>query len=86
MSELVTNAISYTFGNVQMNFSDDGQQIRVEVSDGSTMSPIIREPGRDGGRGLRLVDALADRWAVESRLDGKLVWFEVSVSEHVPGP
>ena len=43
VSDLVTNAISYTFGNVQMNISDDGQQIRVEVSDGSTMSQIIRE-------------------------------------------
>ena len=86
VSELVTNAISYTYGNVQMKFSDDGDQIRVEVSDASTLWPIIREPGPDGGRGLRLVDALADRWGVESRLDGKLVWFEVAACRHGSQP
>ncbi len=69
-----------------MTFSDDGNQIRVEVSDVSTLSPTIREPSPGGGRGLRLVEALADRWGVESRPDGKVVWFEVAACKDAPQP
>jgi hypothetical protein len=29
-----------------------------------------------GGRGLRLVDQLSERWGVDQRADRKLVWAE----------
>ena len=84
VSELVTNAVSYTYGAVQMSFCSDGDQIRIEVSDASTLLPTVREPSLEGGRGLRFVEALADRWGVEGRLDGKMVWFEVAARKDAP--
>ncbi|MET7295134.1 ATP-binding protein [Streptomyces griseoloalbus] len=63
--------------------------VRVEVSDTHPGHPAIPEPaGRtaadtDGGRGLLLVEAVADRWGVAGRTGpGKTVWAECTV--HVP--
>ncbi|MEU1302257.1 ATP-binding protein [Streptomyces shenzhenensis] len=56
--------------------------VRVEVSDGSPDLPLISlQPPLDGegGRGLLLVDAVADKWGVQPRPGGgKTVWFECS--------
>ena len=40
-----------------------------------------RQPSGTGGRGLYLVDALADRWGAEPtpQHDGWLVWFELDL-------
>ncbi|MFS8197485.1 ATP-binding protein [Streptomyces sp. CWNU-52B] len=69
--------------------------VRVEVADGRTERlPVLREPGdgeREGGRGLLLVAALADRWGTELCAGGayKVVWAELpaprSGSEVPPG-
>lgn len=42
-----------------------------------------REPGAESGRGLLLVDALADRWGVEARTPapGKRVWAECDLGD-----
>lgn len=53
--------------------------VRVEVTDGSDQLPVVREGApleADGGRGLVLLDAVADKWGVGSWSDGKTVWFE----------
>jgi anti-sigma regulatory factor (Ser/Thr protein kinase) len=53
--------------------------IRVEVVDsGVGFEPNLREPGLDqtGGRGLFLVDSLADRWGVDAH-GGTRVWLEL---------
>ena len=84
VSELVTNAVSYTYGAIFISFCDHGEHVRVEVSDASTVLPIIQEPSLQGGRGLRLVETLADRWGVETRPGGKLVWFEVAAANEAP--
>jgi anti-sigma regulatory factor (Ser/Thr protein kinase) len=81
-SELVTNAVLHGLGPVQLLLDDDGDRLRIEISDGETALPP--GPGRpDGtqvsGRGLLIVDSLADRWGSHSRPvpPGKIVWFEV---------
>jgi hypothetical protein len=33
------------------------------------------------GRGLQLVERLADRWGSEPRTGGKVVWFEVAAPD-----
>ena len=86
MSELVTNAVSYTYGAVHISFCDHGEHVRVEVNDASTVLPMIQEPSLQGGRGLRLVEMLADRWGVESRRNGKSVWFEIAAGNEAPQP
>ncbi|MFE3740178.1 SpoIIE family protein phosphatase [Streptomyces sp. NPDC059096] len=63
-----------------------GRRLRVEVEDGSSALPHRREAGESGlsGRGLLLVDELADDWGVESRGSGKCVWCEFAVPDR-PG-
>jgi hypothetical protein len=55
--------------------------IRVEVDDPSTSPPTPRQPGPfdTTGRGLLLLENLANRWGTELRADGKTVWFELDV-------
>ncbi|MBG0855633.1 ATP-binding protein [Streptomyces spinoverrucosus] len=53
---------------------------RVEVSDGSPRLPVpanVLSSDAENGRGLLLLDSVADKWGVEPRADGgKTVWFE----------
>lgn len=53
--------------------------VRVEVADISARPPTRRwaEGGDTGGRGLELVDGLADRWGWQREGTGKRVWCEV---------
>jgi hypothetical protein len=57
--------------------------LRVEVDDCSSEEARMAQPSRiaGGGRGLRIVDALATTWGVETRCEGKTVWFEI-LSQH----
>ncbi|MFD6170459.1 ATP-binding protein [Streptomyces coeruleorubidus] len=54
--------------------------VRVEVTDGSDRlpcSPASPDLEAEGGRGLLLLDAMADKWGVSLWRDGgKTVWFE----------
>jgi anti-sigma regulatory factor (Ser/Thr protein kinase) len=58
--------------------------VRVEVADGRTERlPVLRESrGEEGGYGLMLVSAVAERWGVQPRVGCayKLVWAEVRVA------
>ncbi|MER6850990.1 SpoIIE family protein phosphatase [Streptomyces flaveolus] len=79
--ELMTNALMHTEGSaiVTLRFlSGTDRRLRVEVEDTSSALPRRRDPGDCGvsGRGLRLVDTLADAWGVEARGSGKVVWAE----------
>ncbi|TSB22448.1 ATP-binding protein [Streptomyces benahoarensis] len=94
LSELVTNAIKarapvMAVVGVRCGVQGDGR-LRLEVQDGSGERPVIEEcPGEDAecGRGLMLVDALADGWGVERHVIGKTVWAELAVPPaEGPGP
>ncbi|MQY33934.1 hypothetical protein SRB17_19000 [Streptomyces sp. RB17] len=79
--ELITNALMHTEGSaiVTLRALDGGhRKLRIEVEDSSSALPRRREPGEDGvsGRGLLLVEMLADEWGVEARGGGKAVWCE----------
>ncbi|QDQ15570.1 ATP-binding protein [Streptomyces spectabilis] len=85
ISELVTNAIAHAFGDhVVCRLCVAGQRLRIEVEDqarGETV-PAQRppDPDREGGRGLALVDALAEDWGVTRSLGGagQIVWADLS--------
>jgi anti-sigma regulatory factor (Ser/Thr protein kinase) len=82
-SELVTNAVVHGLGPVQLMLIDDGVRLRVEVSDGETgslpLAPRPPDPVDASGRGLLIVDRLAEHWGYQSRRTppGKIVWFEL---------
>lgn len=76
-SELATNAAVHTRGRFTVALSRLGEgRVRVGVTDGSADRPTVRsgEPFATNGRGLRIVSAVAEDWAVEPRPFGKTVW------------
>ncbi|WKD36166.1 SpoIIE family protein phosphatase [Streptomyces xanthophaeus] len=81
--ELMTNALVHTDGggHVSMRLTAQGR-IRIEVEDDSSALPRRREAGdwAVSGRGLMLVDRLADEWGVEPRGGGKCVWCEFALA------
>lgn len=84
--ELVTNALMHTDGGAIVTIrvlAGPERRLRVEVEDRSSALPRRREAGESGvsGRGLMLVDRLAESWGVDSRGGGKAVWCEFIVPE-----
>lgn len=82
ISELVTNAVVHTGcpAVLRMLFPiAPAAPVRVEVADASEFPPSPRHAHRDetGGRGLELVDGLADRWGWQPEGQGKQIWCEV---------
>ncbi len=84
VSELVTNAVVHAAPDspMELSLSLTDQVVRVSVSDASPQHPHRRDAGAgdEGGRGMAIVDALADRWGVESQGPGKCIWFEIDRS------
>jgi anti-sigma regulatory factor (Ser/Thr protein kinase) len=82
-SELVTNAVVHGQGPVHLLVHNDGDLVRVEVSDAAPgeLSPTPAAPpdGQESGRGLLIVGAVAHRWGCQPRRTppGKTVWFEM---------
>jgi anti-sigma regulatory factor (Ser/Thr protein kinase) len=79
VSELVTNAVKYgpEHEAIRLIISSDDRGTRFTVHDlGLGPLPEMRDQAdpAPGGHGLRLVDALADRWGVER--GSTRVWFE----------
>ncbi|MGW8766506.1 ATP-binding protein [Streptomyces sp. NPDC055815] len=81
ISELVTNAVVHTGcpAVLRMLFAAEGSGVRVEVADASDRPPQPRHADGDdtNGRGLELVDGLADRWGWQLEGAGKSIWCEV---------
>lgn len=79
-SELVTNAIVHTDHDAVLTVSVGPHGLRVEVRDFVARQPRLRVPNADSctnGRGLVLVESLADDWGVRTHGVGKAVWFEL---------
>jgi anti-sigma regulatory factor (Ser/Thr protein kinase) len=75
VSELVTNAHVHAHSHAQLAMTWDGRCLHIAVRDRSTEVPKTRPPSsrRPGGRGMFLVDALADDWETRPCKDGKTV-------------
>ncbi|MCB5178309.1 ATP-binding protein [Streptomyces antimicrobicus] len=79
ISELVTNAVVHTGCPAVLRMLFGGPGVRVEVTDASDRPPAPRHASGDdtGGRGLELVDGLADRWGWQREGAGKRIWCEI---------
>jgi hypothetical protein len=79
--ELVANVADHVGGDaffqLELEFSDGW--LRVAVADGSAVRPVVRQLEEGPrGRGMVLVESLADRWGIEDHHGGKRVWFELA--------
>lgn len=79
-SELVTNAVLHARSDVVLEVLFRSPCLRIQVWDESA-DPAVRRRGRPSGvvpgRGLQLVEALADNWGSQMDGRGKCVWFEL---------
>jgi anti-sigma regulatory factor (Ser/Thr protein kinase) len=81
VTELVSNVIDHAGSEaaitLQLELADDW--LRISVADGSSIPPVVRELNRETsrGRGMAMVEAIADRWGVDEHRGGKRVWFEL---------
>jgi anti-sigma regulatory factor (Ser/Thr protein kinase) len=77
--ELVANAVAAAASEVRVVVSLRDGTLRVEIHDDGDGEPVVvdPEPLADGGRGLRIVTALAAEWGVlAADGGGKTVWVE----------
>ncbi|GAA3124190.1 SpoIIE family protein phosphatase [Streptomyces rameus] len=83
VSEVVTNVLVHTDADALLLAEVTGEEavrrLRVEVFDTGDDLPHRRRPGElaSSGRGLMLIEHLADAWGVEPRGEGKSIWFEL---------
>jgi anti-sigma regulatory factor (Ser/Thr protein kinase) len=84
VSELVTNAVVHTGRSAVLRLvlpaaAAGRATVRLEVDDASDRVPVPRCAGGEatGGRGLALVDGLADRWGWSREGTGKRIWCEL---------
>lgn len=78
-SEIVTNAILHAGTEYGVAIEFDGSDLLIEVADGSADTPVRIEPAALAvrGRGLVLVDGLAERWGAQLEGSHKKVWFRL---------
>jgi anti-sigma regulatory factor (Ser/Thr protein kinase) len=84
VTELVANVVDHVGGevNLTLELTASYDWLRISVADGSSIRPVVQELSADRprGRGLRLVQGIADRWGSEEHEGGKRVWFELRPS------
>ncbi|MFF4347265.1 SpoIIE family protein phosphatase [Streptomyces sp. NPDC001530] len=87
VSEILTNVLVHTDADALLIAEVTGdrgkRRMRVEVTDASDDLPHRRHPGElaSSGRGLVLVELLAESWGVDPRGEGKSIWFEFYESD-----
>lgn len=79
--ELVANVVDHAPTRFQIVVRLTGHVLRVAVRDAGAGSPQLRpfDPAAARGRGLQVIDALAQRWGCEPDDSGKTVWVDLAV-------
>jgi serine phosphatase RsbU (regulator of sigma subunit)/anti-sigma regulatory factor (Ser/Thr protein kinase) len=80
VSEVVTNAVRYAERPITLRLLRT-DVLRCEVGDDVPTLPRMRhaQPQDEGGRGLYLVNRMAQRWGATRLSSGKVVWFEMAI-------
>lgn len=92
LTELFANAVQHSDAPadrlVEVRFALVGNRLRLEVHDAGTGRPSLRTttPTDEHGRGLLLVDELAERWGCCPRAGGvgKFVWALCAPTAPIP--
>ncbi|GAA2910274.1 ATP-binding protein [Streptosporangium fragile] len=84
ISELVTNAVQHGGAACALRIRSSGGFVRGELFDPGAGAPRMcaRDMDATGGRGLQIVDSLADDWGVaHPSAGGKVVWFVLALPD-----
>jgi anti-sigma regulatory factor (Ser/Thr protein kinase) len=83
IGELVTNSVLHAQTEVEVGIERRDDVIRFRVEDANTVLPTVRRygPYAGTGRGLTLVDSLSVAWGVEPTPNGKVVFFDLALSD-----
>jgi two-component sensor histidine kinase len=75
-TELVNNVVAHAHTMMRLRLSLRARHRHTAVRDGSTEPPVIRDLSETAlsGRGMALVEAVADSWGNLSIDGGKVVW------------
>lgn len=86
VSELVTNAVVHARSEIEVGVHLLGDRLRIEVGDSSDNVVRRRAAADDegSGRGMTMVEALAQAWGIDARPGGKVVWFELPRPDQEP--
>jgi len=78
-AEVVTNGLLHAGTRLTLSVRRQGAGVQVEVQDGSPVPPHRQHFSRTAttGRGIGLLDDLADEWGWRAEDGGKTVWFRV---------
>ncbi|MFE9765548.1 ATP-binding protein [Streptomyces sp. NPDC005808] len=87
LSELISNSLKHACTppghELGLRLATYDGLLRVEVADADDRRPVPRQaaPGEEGGRGLTLIQALAERWGFCPRQHGtgKATWAELAL-------
>lgn len=86
VTELVANAVVHAHAEPHLRVGWDGRTLNLEVEDDGPGLPVLREPDAltPSGRGLTLVDRMADDWGVAGPPEaesGKVVWARIRLGD-----
>jgi anti-sigma regulatory factor (Ser/Thr protein kinase) len=78
-SELATNAIGHADSpfHASVTRSEGGIRIVIEDAGPGTAAQRVVSAEDSSGRGILIVEVLAERWGIDSRPDGKAIWAEL---------
>jgi anti-sigma regulatory factor (Ser/Thr protein kinase) len=78
--EVIANAVLYTDAPCGVSVTRADERLRVQVTDAdaSLLSAVDAGPNDESGRGLLLVNTLADAWGTQPEPPGKTTWFEIT--------
>ncbi|MBO0693607.1 MAG: SpoIIE family protein phosphatase [Acidimicrobiaceae bacterium] len=86
-SELVTNALVHSASPAEVGVTL-GDHATISVRDADTGPLFSRTPSgelEEGGRGIVLVDRLADTWGIEHAGGSKTIWFRLRPPDELAG-
>lgn len=82
-SELAANSVRHAASAFEIRVEQLPDRVHIEVEDDGDGQPVVKSPGLSdtSGRGLQIVQALADAWGVIPKQEspGKTVWATIAL-------